>query len=413
MKAGWDAPKLEAISTFSNGLWKGKKGPLRTANVLRNTNFRPNGGLSFDDVAELEVETRQFEKRQLKRGDIILERSGGGPKQPVGRVALFDISDAGYSFSNFTSAIRLKPDSRIDPKYLHHLLNWWYLDGRTEQIQSNSTSIRNLDFNAYKAFSVMRPPLEEQQRIVAILDEAFGGLDRARANAEANLQNARELFSGTIEGLLKRAGGVPLTLSEMLERKWITGHLDGNHGSSYPRKDEFVSAGVPYISANCIDGDLIDLSRCKFLSPERADTLRKGVAQDRDVIFAHNATVGPVALLTTEEPRVLLSTSLTYYRCDERRVSPEFLVYEMRSASFKRQYEAVMEQATRNQVPITMQRTFTHIIPPLEGQLKIVEIGTEIENKTRDLERAYKQEITDLTDLRQSLLQKAFAGELT
>lgn len=181
----------------------------------------------------------------------------------------------------------------------------------------------------------------------------------------------------------------------------------------YPRRDEFVTGGVPYISANCIDGDVIDLSRSKFLTPERAGSLRKGVAQNRDVIFAHNATVGPVALLTTDEPRIILSTSLTYYRCDESKISPEFLVFEMRSAGFKRQYEAVMEQATRNQVPITMQRTFTHIVPPMDEQLKIAETGVQIENEASDLERHYIQKIQDLDDIRQSLLQKAFAGELT
>ncbi len=257
------------------------------------------------------------------------------------------------------------------------------------------------------------PPLEEQQRIVAVLDEAFEGLARARAHAEANLQNARDLFESAIEAALERAGGEPVSLQEMMDAGMITSHLDGNHGGDYPRKEEFVSEGVPYISANCIAGNEIDFGRCKYLTPERADGLRKGIAKNRDVLFAHNATVGPVTLLKTDEEKVILSTSLTYYRCNEDELIPEFLVCEMRSAGFRRQYEAVMAQATRNQVPITMQRKFTHLIPPLAEQRRIAELGVELEATCNSAIKSYEASLQDLEDLRQSLLQKAFAGELT
>jgi len=264
-----------------------------------------------------------------------------------------------------------------------------------------------------KSLPIPLPPFEEQQRIAAVLDEAFEGLARAHAHAEANLQNARELFESAIEAALERAGGEPVTLQEMMDTGMITGHLDGNHGSDYPRKVEFVSEGVPYISANCIAENEIDFGRCKYLTPERAGGLRKGVAKNRDVLFAHNATVGPVALLKTEEKKVILSTSLTYYRCNEDELVPEFLVCEMRSAGFSRQYETVMAQATRNQVPITMQRKFTHLIPPLDEQRRIAELGVELEAKCTSAVKAFEASLHDLEDLRQSLLQKAFAGKLT
>jgi type I restriction enzyme S subunit len=86
-------------------LWTGKKGPFVTAKVVRNTNIRANGVLSLDDVAEIEVEAKQFKSRQLNFGDIILEKSGGGPKQPVGRAVCFEMHDEDFSFSNFTAAI--------------------------------------------------------------------------------------------------------------------------------------------------------------------------------------------------------------------------------------------------------------------------------------------------------------------
>jgi type I restriction enzyme S subunit len=166
-------------------------------------------------------------------------------------------------------------------------------------------------------------------------------------------------------------GWEKLTLETLLERRWILSHLDGNHGSDYPKKEEFVSDGVPYISANCLQDDLVDMSRAKFLSPSRASLLRKGIAKDKDVLFAHNATVGPVAILRTDEEKVVLGTSLTYYRCDGSHILPEYLAHYMRSSMFTSQYVQVMGQSTRNQVPITKQREFFHVIPPVREQQRI------------------------------------------
>ena len=96
--------KLNEIADFKNGLWKGKKEPFKTVKIIRNTNFGKHGELCLDDVAEHPVEVNQLESRKLQKGDIILENSGGGPTQPVGRVVYFDIKDNDvYSWSNFTS----------------------------------------------------------------------------------------------------------------------------------------------------------------------------------------------------------------------------------------------------------------------------------------------------------------------
>lgn len=303
----------------------------------------------------------------------------------------------------------IRPHGGLSRDYVWYALLWLQ-----PSIRGNAGAVfESINKMGIERLRIPVPPLEERQRIVAVLDEAFEGLDRAHAHAEANAHNARELFSVAIENALQRVGGKLVTLSRLLEDGWVLSHLDGNHGSNYPRKDEFVYEGVPYISANCIVENAIDMSRCKFLTRERADVLRKGVAQDRDVIFAHNATVGPVALLSTNEPKVILSTSLTFYRCDEKRLRPEFLVYEMRSAGFRQQYEEVMEQATRNQVPITTQRKFRHLIPSMDDQCRIADLGIKLEQNTRQLEGTYRRALIDLGDLRQSILQRAFTGELT
>lgn len=188
-----------------NGLWTGKKEPLVEACVLRNTNFGQDGVLNPSDVARLQVEKRQLDARQLQCGDIILERSGGGPKQPVGRVAYFDIqSEKPYSFSNFTSAIRVLDRERFDPRFVHYYLLHFYNDGGTRPLQSNTTGIRNLNFDSYIQTDVPEYPLGEQRKIAAVLGKVQAAVEvegeLIRVTRELKQAALRQLFTRGLHG---------------------------------------------------------------------------------------------------------------------------------------------------------------------------------------------------------------------
>ena len=169
---------LGQLTTTINGLWTGKKPPFINIAVIRNTNFSKDCRLKMDDIAMIDVEVKQYASRKLQRGDIIIEKSGGSDKQPVGRPVLFDISDGEYSFSNFTTTLRVNDRETILPEYLHKFLYKFYLSGNTAAMQSKTTGLRNLDFNAYRAIKVPVPSIEEQQRIVDELDLLTGIIDK-------------------------------------------------------------------------------------------------------------------------------------------------------------------------------------------------------------------------------------------
>jgi len=163
--------ELGEVCEFKSGLWKGKKEPMQRAKIVRNTNFAKFGRLDLSDVAEHPVETKQLKERRLEFGDIILENSGGGPTQPVGRVVFFNIKNNDiYSFSNFTSRIRVK-DDRIDKKFLYLYLDSFYLQGKTEMMQKRTSGIRNLDKKVYQAIKIPLPPLNVQKQLVAEMEE--------------------------------------------------------------------------------------------------------------------------------------------------------------------------------------------------------------------------------------------------
>jgi len=196
----WEVVRLDnEYIEFKNGLWKGKKGPYIKVKVLRNTNFNNDGTISFKDVAELNVEEKSFKDREIIKGDIILERSGGGPTQPVGRVVFFEKSDKfRYSFSNFTSRIRVTNELKIFPKFLFYFLFYFYYQGKTNDIQNRTTGIRNLDFSKYKQIPIPLPPLPIQQKIASILS----AID-AKIEAEENKKQAlEELFKTLLHNLM-------------------------------------------------------------------------------------------------------------------------------------------------------------------------------------------------------------------
>jgi type I restriction enzyme S subunit len=127
------------------------------------------------------------------------------------------------------------------------------------------------------------------------------------------------------------------TIQELIDNKDILDHLDGNHGELYPRSEEFKESGVPYVGANDFSEGYISFQKCKYLSEEKAKQFRNGVAKNGDVLFAHNATVGPVALLKTKFDFVILSTTATYFRCNEEKICNIFLQYALQAPFFVKQ----------------------------------------------------------------------------
>lgn len=171
MREGWEYKKLGDICNVINGLWTGKKEPFINVAVIRNTNFSKDCQLNLENVAYIDVEAKQFASRKLLCGDIIIEKSGGSEKQPVGRPILFNISEGDYSFSNFTSTLRIKEDAKVESSFLHKCLYASYLKGETLKLQSKTTGLHNLNMKGYLRLNIPLPPKSTQLAIVSELDK--------------------------------------------------------------------------------------------------------------------------------------------------------------------------------------------------------------------------------------------------
>lgn len=160
----------DSFIQIDSGLWTGKKEPLKSCLVLRNVDFTNEGRLRPGTGAVIDIEARQLPRKALNHEDILVERSGGGPKQPVGRVVLYEDRGGEASFSNFTARLRVTDTIRIQPRFLLWCLFDFYAKGATIPMQRGATGIRNLDFDAYKRARHPLPPLGEQREIVRTLE---------------------------------------------------------------------------------------------------------------------------------------------------------------------------------------------------------------------------------------------------
>lgn len=174
---GWCWARLGDLVDYSTGLWEGKKPPFVRVGVIRNANFTKKFTLSFDNIAYLDVEERQYSTRKLQFGDIIIEKSGGGENQPVGRPVLFLKNEGEYSYSNFTSMIRIVDKRLVIPTFMQQVLVGFYVSGVTINLQSNTTNLRNLDFKGYLDLAFPLPPISIQRAIVNRIGELMPLVD--------------------------------------------------------------------------------------------------------------------------------------------------------------------------------------------------------------------------------------------
>lgn len=274
--AGWQTKPLGDLCEFQRGLTyaKADEVPVSENIVLRANNVDlASNELDLSDLRFISDSVHVPADKKLRKGSLLI-CTASGSKSHLGKVAFVD-DDYGYAFGGFMGQIT--PAVGVDGRYLFHALTSPSYKDFIAAL-SDGANINNLKFNDLRQFPVSLPHLAEQQRIVTILDEAFEGIATAKANAEKNLQNARELFASRMQALFTDSDEWErVSLEVLLERGWITSHLDGNHGSDYPRKEEFVETGVPYIAASAIKNGFVDFDEAKYLSPARAGTIRKGL----------------------------------------------------------------------------------------------------------------------------------------
>lgn len=159
------------LSLSKGGVWglDPDHGEVNVA-VIRSTDISNDGSVNFSTAAIRGVKESEIKDRKLRTGDVVIEKSGGGPDQPVGRVVFIQGTPRPCICSNFMTLLRFNGE-RCNPEFMFYLLWFWHVIGKTKHFQNQTTGIRNLSLPKYLESEVRLPHEQYQRETVVILNE--------------------------------------------------------------------------------------------------------------------------------------------------------------------------------------------------------------------------------------------------
>jgi len=303
----------------------------------------------------------------------------------------------------FNQAIAgVKPNENIDLKFILFAIN-----SRRFEILNLRRGVRqkNLSLAKIKNIALPIPPLPEQKRIVAILDEAFEGIDRAIANTEKNLANARELFESYLNAIFTQKGD-----------QWVDAVIEDHikfidYRGRTPNKTQ---EGMRLITAKNVKMGFLQTEPQEFVAPDIYDDwMTRGIPQKGDVLFTTEAPLGNVAQLDTDE-KVVFAQRIIIMQPDTKFINKTFLKFLLFSDIIQQRIHDKATGATAQGIKASLLKKIQISFPcDLLVQKNIVLKLETLEADTKRLETIYRQKLAALNELKQSILQKAFTGELT
>ena len=398
MSEGWKYDVLSELVTVINGLWKGKKEPFINVGVIRNANFNKDITLNYSNIEYLDVEERQYKTRKLLSGDLIVEKSGGSEKQPVGRTVLFR-GEGEFSVSNFTSILRIKDQNVIIPEFLYKYLLFVYYSGVTKAMQKATTGIHNILFDKFLAIQIPIPSIVEQERIVSLLDLEFAKIDAIKANAEKQLQDAKKIYQNILSDLF-----VPKDNWDIIKLKDIVNYRRGSFPQPYGNKEWYGGEdAMPFVQVAEMQEDKFDL-----IYPTNRQISK--IAQEYSVFVPKNTVLvslqGSIGKVAITQYDCYVDRTIAIFTGYKKDVVKEFFAYQVK---FKFAIEALNARGTTIKT-ITKEEfsDFSIRIAPYEEQKIIVKKLDILSERLKQLQSNYEQTITLCSDLKQSILKDIF-----
>lgn len=333
-------------------------------------------------------------RTDIKSGDVLLTIVG-----TIGRVSVVPINAPIFTLQR--SVAVLKPDLlNIDSRFLMYLLQSIF---DTLNIEARGVAQKGIYLKTLRALEVFIPPLPEQKRIVAILDEAFAGISLAVANAEKNLANARELFESYLNNVFtqKGDGWEQAVMSDCFDVR------DGTHDSP-----KYVEDGIPFVTQKNIREGGLCFEKTKFISESDHKKFyrRSNVSKGDILISMIGANRGMVCLVDDSRIFSIKNVGLIKFSSN---VNMRFILFYFKSSIAKEYVELESRGGAQPFIGLTKLRAFPITLAQITVQNSVVSKLDALEIEIRQLEAIYQKKLTALNELKQSILQKAFTGELT
>lgn len=396
-KTSWPIKTLGDISEIAYGYTESAKSEEVGPKFLRITDIKDRV-VNWNDVPYCPIDADQLNRHRLEDGDIVFARTGA----TTGKSFLVISPPLAVCASYL---IRLRIDKKIiSPDYLN--LNF-QTSGYWKQVNDGMSGAAQGGFNATKlgALEIPVPPLEEQRRIVSLLDSATAHVTDLVSFYKQARTHANNLFTSTLSNALGSNSDWPVkTLGEI-------GSIKG--GKRLPKGTLWssVKTAHPYIRATDIREGEVRTDNLVFVPEEVWPVISRYTVKEGDVLITIAGTIGSVAVV----PRELAEANLTENAAKVTNlvdVKPSYLSCFLRSAEVKDRLEGLATTTTQAKLALFRIESIEIPVPPLDEQKRIVERLDLMRGKTSEMVAAYDAKLTAAKNLRQSILEAAFAGEL-
>ena len=371
--------------------------------VLRTTNFTNEGIIDYSDVVTRKIVKKSIEEKYLRNGDIIIEKSGGSDKQPVGRVVYFDGPEDTYLFNNFTGLLRVKNRKKWHPRYVFYSLFSNYRSGGTCAFQNKTTGLHNLKTDDYiSSFNVSEIDITTQKIICKKLDFVKSVITMRQQQLQKldNLIKARfvEMFG---DPEINEKDFVKAPMGD-----YITLLTDFSSNGSYKTLDSGV---IMYDEPNyawmvrTTDLESGDMTSIKYIDESAYELLSKSKIYGGEIIMNKIGSAGKIYLMPQINIPASLGRNAFMFRYDER-INVKFLYHLLTSEYGQREIQQYVRGAVTKTITKNDVRTVQIIVPPIELQNQFADFVKQVDKS----KLAVQESLEKTQQLFDSLMQEYF-----
>lgn len=360
MNEGWTTKRLDEIFEIERG---GSPRPIKKfltdapegINWVKISDATASGKYIFTTKEKISPDGVK-RSRMVHAGDFLLSNS-----MSFGRPYI--MSTSGCIHDGWL--VLRQRGEQLDQEFLYNLLSSDQLYQKFDALAAGST-VRNLNIGMVRGVEISFPPLPEQRRIVALLDEAFAGLATAQANAARNLQNARALFESQLQAVFaeRGEGWVERRLEEAVDPSCSLSYGIVQPGGEF--RD-----GMPLVRPTDLTQKSIRLDGLKRIDPKLAESYKRTSLRGGELLLCVRGTTGVVSVAAPELAGANVTRGIVPVRFRHDLMLPDFGYYAICSEAVQSQIRSKTYGAALMQINIRDIRNLSLVVPPLTVQREL------------------------------------------
>ena len=405
MNAPWATKALAEVCEF-----KPPKSEARSKLAAGDeVSFAPMEDLGIDEKYLLTSRNRRLDGvsgsyTYFADGDVLMAKIT--PCFENGKLGIARALTNGVGFGS-SEYIVFRPSPSLDAEYLYYFLSRPNFREEGARRMSGAVGHKRVSKEFVEQCQIRMPPLGEQRRIVAILDEAFEGIATAKANAEKNLQNARDWADRQLATMLRSA-------SEQGETSTLEGVAASGCSLSYGvvQPGGEVPGGMPVVRPVDLGARRVGLEGLKRMDPALARSYARTTLEGGDLLLCVRGTTGTVGVADMALAGANVTRGIVPIRFDPERIGQSMGFYLLRSEPVQAQIRAKTYGTALMQINIGDLRQIVFSFPPRAQQDALVEQLDAVQDAADRLAAVCERKLAALDELKKSLLHQAFSGAL-